>query len=140
MADVIRAATKLRVSDLEDCVRARTTEKTPKQRRGAKLTSPQIPEQEEVAHVSKDVHPSVHPGTAQPMAAHCEDAPDRVTDTARGVARQEQKHALRPAEAAADADVRRHASPHHHEIQRSAPRVAARVDPIDDRREQHLVA
>ena len=52
-------------------------------------TLPQIPEEEEVAHVSKDVHPRVHPGPAQPMAAHGEDTPYGVADAARGITRQE---------------------------------------------------
>ena len=62
---------------------------------------PQVPEQEEVPHVSKDVHARVHPGTAQPLAAHGEDASHGVADAARSVARQEQEHALWPAEAGA---------------------------------------
>ena len=62
---------------------------------------PQIPEQEEVPHVSKDVHARVHPGTAQPLAAHGEDASHGVADAARSVARQEQEHAPWPAEAGA---------------------------------------
>ena len=62
---------------------------------------PQVPEQEEVPHVSKDVHARVHPGTAQPLAAHCEDASHGIADAARSVARQEQEHALWPAEAGA---------------------------------------
>ena len=52
-------------------------------------TLPEIPEQEEVSHVSKDVHARVHPGTAQPLAAHGEDASHGVADAARSVARQE---------------------------------------------------
>ena len=62
---------------------------------------PQVPQQEEVPHVSKDVHARVHPGTAQPLAAHGEDASHGVADAARSVARQEQEHALWPAEAGA---------------------------------------
>ena len=62
---------------------------------------PQVAQQEEVPHVSKDVHARVHPGTAQPLAAHGEDAPHGVADAARSVARQEQEHALWPAEAGA---------------------------------------
>ena len=64
-------------------------------------TLSQVPEQEEVPHVSKDVHARVHPGTAQPLAAHGEDASHGVADAARSVARQEQEHALWPAEAGA---------------------------------------
>ena len=37
-----------------------------------------------------------------------------------------------------DADLGRHASAHDDEIERAPPRVAARVDPIDNRGEQHL--
>jgi hypothetical protein len=37
-----------------------------------------------------------------------------------------------------DADLGRHASAHDDEIERAPPRVAARVDPVDDRGEQHL--
>ena len=66
-----------------------------------KISLSQVPEQEEVPHVSKDVHARVHPGTAQPLAAHGEDASHGVADAARSVARQEQEHAPWPAEAGA---------------------------------------
>ena len=78
-------------------LRARTTKQTAK----SATTLSQIPEQEEVPHVSKDVHARVHPGTAQPLAAHGEDASHGVADAARSVARQEQEHALWPAAAGA---------------------------------------
>ena len=72
-----------------------------KQTEKSATTLSQVPEQEEVPHVSKDMHARVHPGTAQPLAAHGEDASHGVADAARSVARQEQEHAPWPAEAGA---------------------------------------
>jgi len=104
----------------------------------ARICLLEVPQQEEVAHIGEEVHTSVHPRAAQPMAPHGEHSARGVADAACGITRQQQEHALRPAEAAADADVRRHAYAHHHEVQRAAPCVASRVDPVDNRGEKHL--
>ena len=61
-----------------------------------------------------------------------------ATATARARARVRIRVRVRVRVRVTDADLGRHASAHDDEIERAPPRVAPRVDPIDNRGEQHL--